>query len=303
MSKISLNFLNLEDMTIQKLILSAGIIVFLLIVNAIAKFLIEKNVKNYRSRYNLFKTSTYTIVIVGVFFIGRVWFLGFQTIATFLGLLSAGIAIALREIILNIAGWLFIIWRKPFEVGQRIQIGDDAGDVIDIRPFQFTILEIGKWVSAEQSTGRMIHIPNGSVFTLAISNYESGFAYIWNELNVMVTFESNWKKAKELLQEVLDTASPKITNEVEKQIINASKKYLIYYKNLTPIVYTSLKDSGIVFSLRYICVPRNRRTTENDIWENVLSVFALHNDIDLAYPTTRFYNNRNEGKTLQPDKN
>lgn len=86
-------------MTIQKLILSAGIIVFLLIVNAIAKFLIEKNVKNYRSRYNLFKTSTYTIVIVGVFFIGRVWFLGFQTIATFLGLLSAGIAIALREII------------------------------------------------------------------------------------------------------------------------------------------------------------------------------------------------------------
>lgn len=71
----------------------------------------------------------------------------------------------------------------------------------------------------------MIHIPNGSVFTLAISNYESGFAYIWNELNVMVTFESNWKKAKELLQEVLDTASPKITNEVEKQIINASKKY------------------------------------------------------------------------------
>ena len=230
MSKISLNFLNLEDMTIQKLILSAGIIVFLLIVNAIAKFLIEKNVKNYRSRYNLFKTSTYTIVIVGVFFIGRVWFLGFQTIATFLGLLSAGIAIALREIILNIAGWLFIIWRKPFEVGQRIQIGDDAGDVIDIRPFQFTILEIGKWVSAEQSTGRMIHIPNGSVFTLAISNYESGFAYIWNELNVMVTFESNWKKAKELLQEVLDTASPKITNEVEKQIINASKKYLIYYK-------------------------------------------------------------------------
>jgi small-conductance mechanosensitive channel len=303
MSKISLNFLNLEDMTIQKLILSAGIIVFLLIVNAIAKFLIEKNVKNYRSRYNLFKTSTYTIVIVGVFFIGRVWFLGFQTIATFLGLLSAGIAIALREIILNIAGWLFIIWRKPFEVGQRIQIGDDAGDVIDIRPFQFTILEIGKWVSAEQSTGRMIHIPNGSVFTLAISNYESGFAYIWNELNVMVTFESNWKKAKELLQEVLDTASPKITNEVEKQIINASKKYLIYYKNLTPIVYTSLKDSGIVFSLRYICVPRNRRTTENDIWENVLSVFALHNDIDLAYPTTRFYNNLNEGKTLQPDKN
>ncbi len=296
MESFGLNLINLENITIQKLIISAGVIVFLLVFNSVIKFIIEKKVKDYRSRYNLFKTSTYTIVFVGIFFVGRIWFLGFQTIATFLGLLSAGIAIALKDIILNLAGWLFIVWRKPFIVGQRIQIGEDSGDVIDIRPFQFTILEIGKWVSAEQSTGRMIHIPNGNIFTLPVKNYESGFAYIWNELNITLTFESNWQKAKEILQEILNSTSPKITNQVEKQIIDASKKYMIFYKNLTPIVYLQIKENGIFFSLRYICLPRNRRTSENIIYESILSAFATHNDIDFAYPTTRFFDNTKEAK-------
>lgn len=67
--------------------------------------------------------------------------------------------------------WLFILWRRPFELGDRIQIGEDAGDVIDSRIFQFTILEIGNWVAADQSTGRLIHIPNQSVFTTPLANH------------------------------------------------------------------------------------------------------------------------------------
>lgn len=297
MDRFSFDFINIEQMTINKLILSVGIIVFLSIINSIVRFLIEKNVKDFKIRYKWYKASSYTFVIIGVFFVGRVWFLGFQTIATFLGLLSVGIAIALREIILNLAGWLFIIWRKPFLVGQRIQIGNNTGDVIDVRPFQFTMLEIGNWVKAEQSTGRMIHIPNGSVFTLPVINYESGFSYIWNEIEFLITSESNWQKAKDLLTVILNDFAPKITQSVEKEIIEASKKYLIYYNNLTPIIYTSVKNSGVQFSLRYICLPRTRRTSENNIWEEILKEFAKHNDIDFAYPTTRFYNNPTEGKT------
>jgi len=90
-------------------------------------------------------------------------------------LLSAGIAIALKDVFVNLAGFIFIMWRQPLEVGHRIQIGEVAGDVVDIRPFQFTILEIGNWVDADQSTGRMIHIPNGKIFTENLANYHFGF--------------------------------------------------------------------------------------------------------------------------------
>lgn len=88
--------------------------------------------------------------------IGRVWFEGIHSIATFLGLLSAGVAIALKDLLANLAGWGFIMWRRPFEVGDRVQIGNDTGDAIDLRIFQFTLMEIGNWVEADQITGRTI---------------------------------------------------------------------------------------------------------------------------------------------------
>lgn len=101
---------------------------------------------------------------MGALVVARLWFVGLQSLSTFLGLLTAALAIALQDPIVNLAGWLFLIWRRPFRVGDRIQIGDIRGDVIDMRIFQFSLLEIGNWVNADQSTGRVIHVPNGKVF-------------------------------------------------------------------------------------------------------------------------------------------
>ena len=92
------------------------------------------------------------------------------------------------------------MWKRPFEVGDRIQIGDQKGDVIDQRIFMFTVLEIGNWVDADQSTGRVIHIPNGKIFLETLASYTKGFEYIWNEIPVQVTFESDWRKAKNILE-------------------------------------------------------------------------------------------------------
>lgn len=111
-------------------------------------------------------------------------------------MLSAGIAIALKDPITDLAGWVFILWWKPFEVGDRIQLEDNAGDVIVIRIFQFTIIEIGNWVDADQSMGSILHIPNSKVFLEVLANYSIGFNYIWHEIGVLVTFESDWQKAK-----------------------------------------------------------------------------------------------------------
>jgi small-conductance mechanosensitive channel len=76
----------------------------------------------------------------------------------------------------------------------------------------------------------------------------------------------------------------------------AAKKVMIFYSKLTPIVYTSVKDSGVLLTLRYLCDPRRRRTTAQGIWEDILDKFAECPDIDFAYPTQRFYNNMAEGK-------
>lgn len=257
-----------------------------------------RRTEDARIRYMWRKTSGYVVIILGIFLVGRLWFKGFQSIATYLGLLSAGIAIALKDLVAGLAGWVFIIWRKPFSVGDRIQIGTHAGDVIDIHIFQFTLLEIGNWINADQSTGRIIQIPNGMILSETLANYGKGFHYIWNEIPVLITFESNWEKAKNILQNIADKDAEQLTKTAEKKVKEASKKFMILYSKLTPTVYTSVKENGVLLTIRYLCEPKSRRDSEQRIWEDILKEFAIHVDIDFAYPTQRFYNNQDEGKKL-----
>lgn len=276
------------DSNVFSQILTSAIIIFTLwLINLIVINILEKKVKDLKSRYTSKKTFSYIMVFAGIILVGRVWFEGIQSLATFFGLLSAGLAIALKDLVANLAGWIFIIWRKPFEVGNRIQVGDNAGDVIDLRPFQFTILEIGNWVKADQSTGRMVHIPNGAVFTQPFVNYDSGFKYIWNEIPILITFESNWKKAKKILQDIADKNAMPLTQEAEEQIKQAARRFLIFYNKLTPIVYTSVEDSGVLLTIRHLSEIRKRRATTQSIWEDMLEEFSMNDDIELAYPTQR----------------
>jgi small-conductance mechanosensitive channel len=219
-----------------------------------------------------------------------------QSLATYLGLLSAGLAVALKDPIVDLIAWVFIVWRRTFEVGDRIQIGNYAGDVVDIRLFQFSLMEIGNWVDADQSTGRILHLPNEMVFTSVLANYTKGSQYIWNEIPVLVTFESNWEKAKSILREIARDHADEMSASAEVSFREAARKYLIQYDTLTSTVYTSVKDSGIMLTIRYLCEPRQRRDSAQSIWESILHAFEKHSDIDLAYPTQRFYNNVVEGK-------
>ena len=280
-----------------RFIRTIAVILIISFIRFIIVRVVNARVKDQRAKYKWRKNLSYLISFFGLFAIGQIWFAGLESLATFLGLLSAGIAIALKDPLTSFAGWVFIMWRKPFDVGDRIQIGDHKGDVIDIRMFKFTLLEIGNWVDADQSTGRVIHIANHEVFTQSLANYTSDFEFIWNELAVLVTFESDWKKAKQILQEEADESLSGFVKQAEKELKKATKSYLINFKYLTPIVYTDVKDSGVNLTIRYLANPRTRRGTSQTLWEAILDRFAEEESIDFAYPTTRYYDNPSEGKT------
>ena len=250
------------------------------------------------TRYRWRKSVTYLFLAIAVLVIGREWLEGFKSLATFLGIVSAGIAISLRDPLANLAGWAFLVWSGPFVVGDRIEIAKHKGDVIDIHLFQFTLNEIGAWVDADQSTGRIVHIPNQLVFAEAVANYDKGFKYVWNEVPVLVTYESNWSKAKEILTQIAFKHAEHLTAEAERDLLAASRQYLINYKKLTPIVYTSTTASGILLTIRYLIEPRRRRGTVSAIWDEILTEFAKAKDIELAYNTVRSFANPIEGKIV-----
>ena len=282
LSNIIHDNLRISPVIQNKLLYSFLILVVLGAIRFIVLKIVWRITEDPKSRYGWKRTVSFTTGFLSIFLILIVWIEAIGQFGAFLGLLTAGLAIALKDPLTNIAGWIFILTRKPFNLGDRIQIGDHAGDVIDIRLFQFTLLEIGNWVQADQSTGRIIHVPNGIVFSKAQSNYSAGFNYIWNEMTVLVTFESNWNLAKEILLRIVREHSESLTKDAEKKIIEASKKYMIFYQYLTPIVYTSVEASGISLSMRYMCDPRKRRGTEHSIWEDVLKEFARHKEIEFC---------------------
>jgi len=286
----------IEVLTAGKLIASVAIIFGVAVIRWIILVVVARRWNDIKIRYRWKKTSLYLAFLVAAVLVGRLWLEGVGSLVTYLGILSAGLAIALKELVANFVGWVFIVWRRPFEVGDRVQIGNLAGDVIDLRIFQFTLLEIGNWVDADQSTGRVVHVNNGRIFTDNLANSSKGFQYIWNEIPVLVTFESDWRKAKQILFDIANRHGEELSQAAAERLRQAARKFMIFYTKLTPIVYTSVRDCGVLLTVRYLCDPRRRRATEQAIWEDVLEAFAGADDIDFAYPTQRFYDNTTEGK-------
>jgi small-conductance mechanosensitive channel len=217
-------------------------------------------------------------------------------------LVSAGIAIALSDLLKNMAGWLYIVVRRPLWLGDRVEVDGTRGDVVDVRLFRFTLMEIGEWVHADQSTGRLVHVPNGVLFTKPMANYTEGFEYIWNEVPVMVTFESNWERAKGIIQEEIESVSANVSAKASEGLRKTARDYQIKIGKLTPIVYLSVEPSGIMLTGRFLVSARQRRGIEERVWEGILRRFRAAEDIDLAYPTVRtFYRDPIEVRTESSD--
>ena len=275
-----------SDTTQRNLLISAVVLALLLVSRRGILAFISKHVDSQPLRYRWSKATAYGAFLVGVLILIQVWFTAIQSLGTFLGLLSAGLAIALKDLVADLAGWFFILWRRPFELGDRIEVAGLKGDVVDRTIFQITIMEVGNWIEADQSTGRLIHIPNSMIFTQPLANYIAGFPYLWNELKVGVTFESDWKKAKRILEELAADLAVDLKKDESAARRRDEDRFLIRYRKLTPIVYTSVTDSGILLTLRYICEPRARRGTGAVLWERILDAFAAEKDIEFA-PTQR----------------
>ncbi|MFC1737109.1 hypothetical protein ACFL1X_13415 [Candidatus Hydrogenedentota bacterium] len=106
--------------------------------------------------------------------------------------------------------------------------------------FAFTLLEIGNWVGADQSTFRLVHVPNNRVVREQVYNYTYGFEFIWNEINVTVTFESDWHEARDIMNGLAKELTVKAQEDAKQAIGTLNQKYSIYPGKLTPITYTTI---------------------------------------------------------------
>ena len=281
------DFYIFEDRSLLDALLTSLIVVFLAyIINSLAGNLILRRVSASKDRYTLRKTISILVTVLVFASLFAIWIERTTTLIIAYGILSAGVAIALQDLLRNIAGGILVIISRPFKAGDRIQVGDSTGDVLDIGSFNTTIMEIREWVDADQYTGRILHIPNSFVLNQTIKNYTRDYSFIWDEIRILLIYGSNWKKAEEI---ALKTAGP-IVGEFEDlaqtELRLLGEKYFITTYDVQTKLFMKMQENWIEMRLRYVVEPRKRRAISHLLISNILEALEKEEDIMIGTATS-----------------
>lgn len=209
-------------------------------------------------RFVVFAWHIVAIVFVTILFEDRLGRLSFA-----LGVAGAGLVIALQDLIASFAGWFAIGWSSLYAVGDRIQVGETSGDVIDIGVMRTTIIETGNWVRRDLYNGRVVRIPNSAALKGHVFNCSQGFHFVWDEIKIPIAVESDHLLAREILLRIAKETVADYVDEASQSWRQVTEGYRIQHPSLEPMVTLFVNNGAFEFTLSYI-VDYTRRTVIQD---------------------------------------
>jgi small-conductance mechanosensitive channel len=225
--------------------------------------------------YTVRKVTTYIITIITVMLLFGIWIQRLGDLSVALGILAAGLAFALQEVIGSIAGWTTIITGRPFTIGDRIETGGIRGDVVDIGVLRTTLMEIGNWLNGDHNTGRIVTLSNAFLFKEPLYNYSAHLRFVWDEIRVPITYDSNWKRSIEIMSNAVreHPAFKELLPKAEKQRREVRRKLAVRMTPLDPRTYVKLTDNWIELGLVYPVDTDLRRSFRSEISQRLLTEF------------------------------
>ncbi len=273
------DFINqwLFDPTVGKFVSAfVGVLIIYVIVRFVRRR-VTQAIKDADARYRTRKLLGFLGFVVGVAFLGAVFSdqLGSLTVA--FGVAGAGIAFALQEVIVSVAGWLAISFGNMFKTGDRVLLGGVRGDVIDIGVLRSTIMECGEWVKADQYSGRIVRIGNSAVFKEPVYNYSGDFPFLWDEIVVPVSHDSDATLARSVIVDIANAVLGDYAKRAGAGWGKVVKAYRIENASVDPMVTMTADQNWMEFTLRYIVDYKMRRSTKDQLWVRILDAFARTN--------------------------
>lgn len=245
------------------------IFLIVLIIGFLRK-LLKRKIEDVAIRYKAQKgVEVFGYLLIGLLLLMSFSFGNLEDYTIIIGLFTAGITFTLQELILSIAGSFYIFFVRVYKPGDRIEINGIKGDVIDIDSIYTTMMEMGEWVSSDNYSGRIVKISNAFVFKGPIKNYSMDFPFVWDELNILVTYGSDVDMAKKI---VLDIASELLSEYTESSLAKWKEmveRYYIENATIEPTIAVGLTDNWISLNLRYITDYKLRRVTRHRLFEHV----------------------------------
>jgi small-conductance mechanosensitive channel len=258
---------------IKYLIIVGVIVVFIQFMRKALKRQIANTSLRYKSQKGIEIIGYFVIIMISIsYFTGNI-----KDFTIAIGLFSAGLAFTLQELILSIAGSLYIFIVKVYAPGDRIEINSIKGDVIDVNSFYTTMMEIGQWVESDNYSGRIVKLSNAFVFKGPIYNYSQDFPFIWDQFNLPIRYGSDMELAKSLIVKIASETLSEYTKGSKSQWKDVVKKYYIEDAEVEPTLAITLTDNWAQFNLRYIVDYKKRRLTRHLLQDSINKAFEQTN--------------------------
>lgn len=232
----------------------------------------KKDISNITVFLDFLKYSF--ILLIGIFAITS-YYGQWGDIGFIAGLLTVALGWALQKPIAGVVAWIIIISKRPFHIGDRIEINTMKGDITDITLTHIYLNEIGGTIDGEELSDRTIMIPTSIIFDDEIINYNHKDNLILDEVISSITYESNLEKAEEIVKE----SAKKIIEQLKKQ-------YPKQYSNKHPHTRLQFKDSGVDVTVRYHTIATQRNQISTDIRREIYKQIRRTPEVEFAYPHT-----------------
>lgn len=249
-----------------------AILAFLVIytVTRILQRSISRYVKGAGTRYRARKAVGFLGYLMAALVVAAIVSDRLGGLGVALGVAGAGVAFALQEVILSIAGWVAISFGGFYGTGDRVEIGGIRGDVIDIGILRTTLMELGKWVEGDLYTGRIVRVANATAMREAVYNYSADFPFLWDEIVFPLRYGSDWKYAREVLMRVVTEEIGDYALQSKDAWKNVVRRYRIEEARIEPILTLRADENWIEYRIRYIVDYRRRSVTKDRLFARIL---------------------------------
>ncbi|TXD81580.1 mechanosensitive ion channel [Subsaximicrobium wynnwilliamsii] len=254
---------------IKYLLIVAAVLICIHFIRKVLKRNIPNTSVRYKSQKGIEILGYFIIIILSVsYFTGNI-----KDFTIAIGLFSAGVAFTLQELILSVAGSLYIFIVKVYAPGDRIELHGIKGDVIDVDSIYTTMMEIGQWVESDNYSGRIVKLSNSFVFKGPIYNYSKDFPFIWDQFSLPIRYGSDMELAKSIVINIASETLSEYTRASKVQWESIVAKYYIEAAEVEPTLAVTLTENWVQFNLRYIVDYKRRRSTKNMLNESILKAF------------------------------
>jgi len=259
-----------SDPLIIQLLIGAFVFIVIRLLVFLANRYVGRHIKDSQIRYRVHKVNAVIGYVVILFFLGIVFKDRLAGLSLTLGVIGAGVAFALQEVIASFAGYVAISFAGFFTVGHRIQLGGIKGDVIDIGLLRTTLMEIREWVNSDLYTGRIVRIANSFVFKEPVFNYSGDFPFLWDEITVPLKYGCNYRLAKEVFEKAAGEIVGDYTEFAKKSWTGVVKRYYVDTAMIDPMVTLAFNDNWIEFTIRFIVDYKVRRLVKHKLYWRIL---------------------------------